>query len=100
MTEPETTTAPWPKVGDPPIGFTDAPDCPATALPDPDLPDFPVWCTRSTGHAPPHVAEGLDRIVHVWVGDDDIRSAALANPDAALALIAFLLGGPTDDESE
>jgi hypothetical protein len=96
----ESDAAPWPKVGDPPIGFEHAPDCPAVTLPDADLPQFPVYCTRSTGHAPPHVAEGIDRIVHVWVGDDDLRAAALANPDAALALFAFLLGEPDPNRSE
>lgn len=97
MTEPDIT--PWPRVGDPPIGFTDAPDCPAVTLPDPELPQFPVYCTRSTGHEPPHVAEGIDRIVHVWVDDDDLQRAAEANPDAALALITFLLGGRAEAAS-
>jgi hypothetical protein len=65
-TDPST----WPKVGDPPFGFDVAADCPA--VDDPDGCGWPLYCTRDAGHPMPHVADGFDRIVHVWVGDDGI----------------------------
>lgn len=54
----------WPKVGDPVLDFLLAPDCPAHD--DPADTGLPFYCTRDAGHAPPHVAEGLTMIVHVW----------------------------------
>lgn len=98
MAETDTT---WPRVGDPPFGFNRAPDCPAVHRPASDLTygdALPVYCTRDAGHPPPHVADGLNIIVHVWVDDDDLRAAAEANPDAALALLATLLADPDRGE--
>ena len=53
----------WPWIGDPCHGYQDAADCQAVTHPDGPL---PVLCTRDAGHAPPHVADGLFAIVHVW----------------------------------
>jgi hypothetical protein len=86
----------WPKVGDPCLGYERAPDCPATDDPAGFRPMY-VACTRDEGHAPPHVADGLDTIVHVWVSDADLRALAEANPEGAAALLAFLFA-PDDPE--
>jgi hypothetical protein len=76
----------WPKVGDDCLGFERAPDCEAVDV----VQGYRVYCTRDTGHAPPHVADGATKIVHVWVDDADLRAAAEANPETARALLAWL----------
>ena len=87
MSAPD-TSAVWPKVGDPCLGFDRAPDCPATD--DPAGLGGRVYCTRDEDHAPPHVADGVREIVHVWVSDDDLRAVAEANPEGARELLAWL----------
>lgn len=66
-----TARADWPRVGDP--SRTDDTstqhDCPATdALPGAEL---RFYCTRDAGHEPPHVAEGLTEVLHVWPTEPD-----------------------------
>jgi hypothetical protein len=86
----------WPKVGDPCLGFDRRPDCPATD--DPARLGDLVYCTRDAGHAPPHVADGVGEIVHVWVSDDDLRAIAEAHPEGAARLLAFLFTPERSDQ--
>jgi hypothetical protein len=69
-------SAPWPKVGDPSLGFERAPDCPATDTPGGY--GMTVYCTRDAGHPMPHTADGLEEIVHVWVTGADLPAIARA----------------------
>lgn len=57
-----------PKVGDPAFGYDVEANCPATD--DPDGIGWIVFCTRDAGHPMPHVADGFERVVHVWTGPD------------------------------
>lgn len=84
----------WPRVGDPCLGFERAPDCPA--IDHPLGPDHPVYCTRDTGHEMPHVADGQEEIVHVWVGDDDLLTVAQAHPVKTREVLSWLLSDPDD----
>lgn len=87
----------WPRVGDPCLGFEHAPDCPA--IDTPAGPALPVYCTRDVGHPMPHVADGREEVVHVWVDDTSVRAVAFANPHRARELVSWLLSDPADPDA-